>query len=79
MSYSRFIEADVYVFMSVGGWLECCGCWLAEEEEGMAFRAFTTDAMIKHLKRHEETGFHVPEGIYDELRADDEINFGNAS
>lgn len=29
MSYCRFLEADVYVFFSVGDYLDCCGCSLA--------------------------------------------------
>lgn len=32
MSYSRFSNADVYVFMSCDGVLECCGCILQERE-----------------------------------------------
>ncbi|HEX6684990.1 MAG TPA: hypothetical protein VF062_19530 [Candidatus Limnocylindrales bacterium] len=30
MSYARFSNADVYIFMSTSGYLECCGCWLQE-------------------------------------------------
>jgi len=32
MSYCRFIEGDVYVFLDVGGYLNCCGCILQERE-----------------------------------------------
>lgn len=32
MSYARFLEGDVYVFMSVSGRLECCGCILQDRE-----------------------------------------------
>ena len=32
MSYCRFGEADVYVFASVGGGVECCGCPLQQRE-----------------------------------------------
>ncbi len=32
MSYARFIEGDVYVFMSTSGRLECCGCILQDRE-----------------------------------------------
>lgn len=78
MSYCRFLDADVYVFMSVGGWLECCGCWLADEEEGNAYTASTTQQMVEHLRRHEEIGHLVPPHVYDELWADDEENFGDS-
>lgn len=81
MAYSRFFDSDVYVFMSVGGWLECCGCWLSDPDDGdgsMSFTAKSTEEMIAHLKRHDELGFYVPENIYDELWTDDEENFGNS-
>lgn len=32
MSYCRFGEGDVYVFLNVGGYLDCCGCILREYE-----------------------------------------------
>ena len=32
MSYSRFSEGDVYVFLSNSGYLECCGCILQKSE-----------------------------------------------
>lgn len=32
MSYARFSDADVYVFMCVSGKLECCGCILQDRE-----------------------------------------------
>lgn len=31
MSYARFSEGDVYVFVSSEG-IECCGCWLQQRE-----------------------------------------------
>ena len=30
MAYTRFSNADVYIFMSTSGYLECCGCILQE-------------------------------------------------
>jgi hypothetical protein len=70
MSYARFsASSDVYVFMSVGGWLECCGCLLEDEW------VFTdTASMIEHLAEHRAAGHSVPD-IEDELRADDAENF----
>lgn len=70
MAYSRFSYADVYVFMSVYGSLECCGCWL-----GPGWNFGSTQAMIDHLAEHRAAGHSVPEGIEDALRDDDAENF----
>ena len=69
MSYSRFGYADVYVFMSVGGHLECCGCILGDE---WAFDS--TQAMVDHLSIHRDAGHHVPD-IEPDLWRDDAQNF----
>ena len=70
MSYCRFGEhSDVYVFPSVGGWLECCGCILGEPwEHG------STQSMIDHLERHRAAGHEVPD-IDSDLWAEDAENF----
>lgn len=75
MSYARFGAdgSEVYVFMNCGGSLECCGCWLDDQ-----WTYGSTDAMIEHLKKHEEAGHHVPSYVYDELRMDDKENFGGS-
>ena len=75
MSYCRFLEADVYVFMHVGGYLQCCGCIISETEWG-SFDAYDTDTMIAHLKKHLSLKHHVPLRVFDELIADDKENFG---
>lgn len=69
MSYCRFSnknwelygikipKSDVYVFESVYGGIECCGCRLTEG------RSPTYDKysdMIHHLQKHMEAGHAVP-------------------
>jgi hypothetical protein len=76
MSYSRFLNYDVYVFMHVGGFLECCVCTLADHQEEDSFYAGNTQTMIDHLKKHEAAGHLIPQDIYDNLWEDDEENFG---
>lgn len=70
MAYSRFSYADLYVFMSVHGHLECCGCWLDNE-----WRFDSTQAMIEHIQKHRDAGHNVPPNLEVELLADDEQNF----
>jgi hypothetical protein len=70
MSYARFSNADVYVFMSTSGHLECCGCWLGDQWE-----FHSTQEMVDHLAAHRAAGHDVPEGIEDELWADDRENW----
>lgn len=74
MAYSRFLEDDVYVFMT-GTYLYCCACWLDPRLEQSGFAATKTQSMIDHLKEHEEAGHRVPPDIYDQLLADDAENF----
>jgi hypothetical protein len=74
VSYCRFVEADVYVFMHVGGHLECCACILHKEDWG-SFQADSTQKMIDHLIEHKNAGHHIPEHVYANLWADDAENF----
>lgn len=76
MSYARFLDADVYVYMHVSGWLECSMCHLMKDQNEVSFRAFDTDTMIAHLKKHIAVKDYVPEDIFDNLIADDKENFG---
>lgn len=86
MSYCRFGEADVYVYMDVCGALRCCGCTLPEGEpraDDYAARSrrheleffSSTEAMIAHLVAHEARGDRVPPDVAGELRRDDAENF----
>lgn len=79
MSYCRFSEADVYVFMNVGKWLECCMCTLGHGQESESYRAGNTKTMINHLNKHKISGHHVPTQVYQLLLEDDEENFGGKS
>lgn len=66
MSYARFSYADVYVFMSTSGHLECCGCILGDQ-----WAYDSTQAMVDHLAEHRAAGHDVPDGIEQQLRQDD--------
>lgn len=62
MSYARFGSvgvlgfgpSDVYVFGSVGGWLECCGCVLANGLS--AYRMMDMAGANSHFAEHEREG-----------------------
>lgn len=68
MSYARFGlgGSDVYVFLHVQGFLECCWCPLA----GTNREFITTDAMVAHLNDHRAAGHHVCEDTIEDLLAD---------
>ena len=71
MSYARFgSSSDVYIFMSTQGHLECCGCILGDRWE-----FDSTQAMVDHIAVHRAVGHTVPDGIEDDLRADDQANW----
>ena len=79
MSYARFGwgGSNVYVFMHVGGHLECCMCFLDDHQDEGSFQAGGTQAMIDHLMRHKMAGHTVPPNVFDDLWLDNEKNFGN--
>lgn len=69
MSYCRFGEADVYVYLHVDGHLCCCWCRLSDDWEHPS-----TDAMIAHLREHIAAGHYVPDDVIPELEADRQEN-----
>ena len=70
MSYARFSYADVYVFMSTSGHLECCGCILGDQ-----WVFDSTQGMVDHLAEHRAAGHDVPDGIEQQLWDDDRDNW----
>ena len=74
MSYCRFLEADVYVFMHVGNFLTCSACFMSEDAWG-SFDADSTQKMVDHLNEHVAQGHYVPQHVFDDLWADDAENF----
>ena len=70
MAYTRFSNADVYVFMSTSGHLECCRCRLGDQ-----WGFDSTQAMVDHLAEHRAVGHHVPDGVEQDLWNDDEHNW----
>jgi hypothetical protein len=73
VSYCRFLGADAYIFESSGGWIECCGCSLAEIDDDEVFGFFhanTAREMLEHMDKHREAGDYIPERAYDGIKAD---------
>lgn len=50
--------SDVYLYRSVYGGVECCGCLLAEDVISQTFN--TADELMVHLGEHVKAGHHVP-------------------
>jgi hypothetical protein len=69
MSYSRFSDSDVYVFMGSDA-LCCCGCFL-----GKQWDFYSTQSMVDHLEEHIKQGHDVPYTLISELWFDDKANF----
>ena len=75
MSYSRFGEADVYVYLDVSGYLTCCACNIMETQDVWGnFRAYDTETMVNHLKDHRKNGDRVLTDTIERLWANHEEN-----
>jgi hypothetical protein len=75
MSYARFgwDGSDVYVYEHVGGFIECCGCSLAKDEDGGVFgfgytHLKTPREALAHLDQHVATGDCVPMRTFERIR-----------
>lgn len=69
MAYSRFGDADVYVYMGKDA-LCCCACFLDK-----AWDYYSTQTMVDHLEEHIAAGHWVPPTLIPELWLDDKENF----
>ena len=79
MSYARWDSADVYVFASTAGYVECCGCQF-ESHETEPYQNFFGHTMkytmgsaelhspaevVAHMRRHREAGHFIPDELLD--------------
>lgn len=80
MSYARFFDCDVYVFMHVSGFLQCCACSLSgaqvhDPDMYNSYNAYSTQEMVDHLVKHKRAKHQIPADIVQRLWEDDEENF----
>lgn len=80
MSYCRFGASDIYLFLNVSGYVECCGCILEDTPElveagefaSAKFATFT--AALEHVQLHRAQGHFVPEEA-DKALIQDRVSF----
>lgn len=61
MSYARFgPESDVYVYASVAGHVECCGCLIGDQWD-----FYSPEDVVTHLSEHVTAGHKVDPGLLD--------------
>ena len=56
MSFARFSEGDVYVYLNTNGLYECCWCYLA----GRCVLVPTAAEMLAHIEEHRRAGHDIP-------------------
>lgn len=66
MSYARFGDADVYVFMSQGS-LECCACWLQERRWVNDPDVPITRGYFEEVGEKVQQSFDTTQGMVDHL------------
>jgi hypothetical protein len=60
MSFERFGSSDVYIFEHVGGFIQCCGCWLdGSDEDNWFVELKTPREALSHLDRHDAAGHDI--------------------
>lgn len=73
MSWSRFLEGDVYVYEDVSGGVTCCGCPLGIVGEDALFPASYNTSSVKelseHFEAHKQAGHAIPARLWDNFRA----------
>jgi hypothetical protein len=75
MAYSRFTNSDIYIYPSVGGWIECAACFLNEPTDEYSLFSvsehITNDDQLRdHLKEHARAGHNMPEDLLQDILAD---------
>lgn len=66
MSYCRFGEGDVYIFLSTSNQLECCGC-LLQEREFIPDEDALLKFYLKPVGERVQTVFHTTEDMIKHL------------
>lgn len=74
MSYSRFGEGDLYLFLGAKGFI-CCSCLLAPKDYADMILGEDPQSALDHVNQHIDAGHHVPARCT--ARLEDEIR--NAS
>ena len=76
MAYSRFYDSDIYIYPSVGGWIECAGCFLnISPDEHTIFQStkiYDDETLLIHILQHRISNHNIPEGLEDEILRDQE-------
>ena len=75
MAYSRFYDSDIYIYPSVGGWIECAACFLNEPQDEYSLFSvsehITNDDQLRdHLEEHARAGHNMPEDLLQDILAD---------
>jgi len=82
MAYSRFYDSDIYIYPSVGGWIECAGCFLnisegvkTSPDEHTIFQStkiYDDETLLMHIVQHRISGHNIPDDLEDEIMSDSE-------
>jgi hypothetical protein len=59
--------SDLYMFESVGGWVECSGCRF---DDPWIVQLNSVEDALAHVRKHREAGHTVVDGLEDSIRAE---------
>ena len=74
MAYSRFYDSDIYIYPSVGGWIECSGCFLniSPNEDTIFYstKIYDDETLLMHILQHKISGHNMPDNLAQDILAD---------
>ena len=74
MAYSRFYDSDIYIYPSVGGWIECSGCFLniSPNEDTIFYstKIYDDETLLMHILQHKISGHNMPDSLAQDILAD---------
>ena len=74
MAYSRFYDSDIYIYPSIGGWIECAGCFLniSPDEDTIFYstKIYDDETLLMHILQHKISGHNMPDNLAQDILAD---------
>ncbi len=65
MSYARFSEGNIYLYLFDDNFWECNSCWLSEDRQSQHFHNLAD--VKSHVEAHQQAGHIVPRRCIEQI------------